>query len=70
MSEMYPEKPPPEDGRYHSNDAWIRGQVEHALAEGEHVHANLVDGQEYCMGGQSDCPFWELQLKEALETWS
>lgn len=38
------------------------------LADGAHVHTARAD-DEYCAGGDSECPLFQMQLKEAVETW-
>lgn len=39
------------------------------LAEGAHVHTVKHD-DEYCAGGDSECPLFQVQLEEAVEAWS
>ena len=39
------------------------------LRNGDHVHTvNARDG-EMCQGGDSECPFFQIQLDEAMEAW-
>ncbi len=51
-------------------DQWIRGQINDVLADGGHVHADLINGQQHCMGGDPECPLYSVQLEEAMEAWS
>lgn len=60
----------PEEQPKSTESGWVEGQQWDAVANGKHVHRIREDGQEYCMGGDSKCPFFDLQLREAMETWS
>lgn len=38
------------------------------LADGAHVHT-MRGSDEYCAGGDSECPMFGLQLEEAVTAW-
>lgn len=40
------------------------------LAEGGHIHTANASSDEMCHGGDPECPLWQMQLTEAMETWS
>ena len=40
-----------------------------ALRRGEHVHRVAADNNTYCEGGDSECPLFGIQLREAIEAW-
>ncbi len=50
-----------------SNDH-LNMMYEAALRRGQHVHRN-VNQDETCLGGDSECPIFAIQLEEAMEAW-
>ncbi len=65
MSEYMPEERPRQNGVEYMRRFMRDGK----LAMGMHVHTARPDGNEYCEGGQADCPLFGIQLIEALEAW-
>lgn len=53
-------------------DPIVRRVVNDALLrDGKHIHvSNFTNTDEVCQGGDSECPLWNIQLDEAMETWS
>ena len=44
--------------------------INERLNQGVHVHAVCARvPDEYCAGGDSNCPLYDIQVKEAIETW-
>lgn len=43
--------------------------MEYKLRHGEHVHRVSENGDTYCEGGDSDCPLFGIQLREAMQSW-
>lgn len=54
---------------------WGKGYLTNMLTEAElrrggHVHSVSYGGGELCVGGDSECYLFAIQLEEAMEAWS
>lgn len=47
-----------------------RTLADQGVMQGRHVHRMWYNNDETCLGGDSECPVFNMQLEEAMEAWS
>jgi hypothetical protein len=56
--------------RFESDNPVQQGEfLRAALRRGEHVHRHVGD-DVLCEGNDSECPVFDMQLKEAMHVWA